>query len=137
MLRLVGLVVNEYPEEHPYETQRTNNDKGHLPSENLSQRRNADRCCQSTNRSTCIEDRSGKGAVLLGEILCGHLNGCREVTSLTHGQHGTAEEEQIDGNGSDGQSCHRASLDSLQGCHAVNSFNLHGYPSASSMQAGT
>ena len=62
---------------------------------------------------------------------------CGKVYPLTKGENGTAEEEEIDRDGGDGQGCHGASLDGLQGGDTVDTLNLHGDEAASSVQTGT
>ena len=137
MLALVGFVVDKHPESHPHESQHTDDDESHFPSESLGKGRNAHRCGQSAHRGAGVEDRGGESAVFLGEVLSGHLDGGGEVSALTQGKDGPAEEEKIHRDGGDTEGSHGAGLNSLESGHAVDAFIFHGHPSASGMEAGT
>jgi len=80
------LVVNKNPDGCPDEAEQTDDDECHLPTQALGQQGNGGGSCQGAYRGTGIEDRGCEGAVLLGEVLGRHLDGCGEVASLTEAQ---------------------------------------------------
>ena len=93
MFALLGLVVHELPEEHPDEAKSTDDDESPFPTESLGQRRDAKRSGKSAHRGSSIEDRGRESPVFLGEIFSGHLDGRREVSSLSKGEDATAQQE--------------------------------------------
>ena len=137
MLRLIGLIVDEHPQRHPYEAQTTNDDKRHFPSKDLRQWRYADRSRQSAHRRTRVEDRRGESTVFLREIFRCHLDGCREVTTFTECEHRSTEEEEVDTHGSDAQCRHRPRLHGFESGDGVDAFNFHGYESTDRVETRT
>ena len=45
---LFGFFIEETPENHPYETEGTDDDECHFPSEMFCERRDAEGSCEST-----------------------------------------------------------------------------------------
>lgn len=109
-----GFLVHEDPEAHPDEAQGADHDEGHLPAPGLRQQRNGQRGEQRADRSAGIEDRGGVGAVLLGEVLGGHLDGCREVARLAQGEDAARGDEEIHADHGDGRGQGRPGLDGAQ-----------------------
>ena len=136
MLALFRLVVHEGPEEHPHKAQAADDYKGPLPSQGCGQRRNAQRGGQSAHRGTCVEDGGGKSPVLLGEILCRHLDGGREVTRFTQRQNTPAQQEQPDGDGGNHHGYLRTCFHSPQRLHGAQPGQMRRTPAAGSVQAG-
>ena len=120
VLALFRLVIHELPEEHPQEAQRADDDESHLPAEVLGQRRDQERSGQRTHGGACIEDGSGEGAVLLGEVLGRGLDGGREVAALTQCQDAPAQQEEIDTHRRDGKGHVGSGFDSPQGGHGIH-----------------
>ena len=136
MLRILGLVVHELPEEHPHETEHTNDDECHLPAISFGKSRDGKRSCKSTYRRTSIEDRGGKGTVALREIFSSNLDCCREVACLTKGEDTTTEDKEIDresGNSKGDSTCCLAELSHFG--DTFKSAESHCCPATCCMQA--
>ncbi len=137
MFAFFGLVIHKLPEEHPQETQTTDDDKGPFPAEGLGQRRDGKRCGQGADGGSRIEDRRREGAVFLGEVLRRHLDRGREVSGLTEGQDTPAQEEEIHRSRRNGQGQFRALFNGTQGGYGINPLNqISRDPAASGMEAG-
>ena len=134
MLALFRLLIHEGPEEHPDEAQGTDDDEGHFPAELHRERRDAQRRGKRAHGSTGVEDGCRESAVLLREVLGGHLDGRREVAGLAERQDAPAEEEQIDGRRRDGQRDVGSDLDALEGGEILADDRARG-PAAGSVQA--
>ena len=120
----LGLFVEPHPKTHPHEAQRADDDERHLPAPELRDKRNRKRSRQRADGRARVEYRCRERAVLLGEVLCRHLDRGGKVASLADGEHAAAGEEEPYRRG---HSHHADETDRVEGRRS---------DSASRMQAG-
>ena len=137
MLGILRLVIHEYPEEHPYETEKTDYDKGHLPSEQVGKHRYNKRCRKGSDRTAGIEDCSSKSPVLLRKVFRCRLDGSREIAALTKSKYCTADQKEPYADGSDSRSCCGTCLEGLESLNRGYPLYLHGKPSATCVEASS